>query len=64
VGSHGRRGQAIVDARLEEERHAKERALEERSVKELREWARELQLPGRSSMRKDELIAALRKQPK
>jgi hemerythrin superfamily protein len=40
------------------------RALEERSVKELRERARELQLPGRSSMRKDELIAALRKQPK
>ena len=40
------------------------RALEERSVKELRERARELQLPGRSSMRKDELIGALRKQPK
>jgi hypothetical protein len=40
------------------------RTLEERSIKELRERARELQLPGRSSMRKDELIAALRKQPK
>jgi Rho termination factor, N-terminal domain len=37
---------------------------QERSVKELRERARELQLPGRSSMRKDELVAALRKQPK
>jgi hemerythrin superfamily protein len=40
------------------------RALEERSIKELRQRARELQLPGRSSMRKDELIAALRKHPK
>jgi hypothetical protein len=40
------------------------RAYEERSVEELRERARELEIDGRSSMSKDELIAALRKQVK
>jgi len=34
---------------------------EERSIEELRERARELDIEGRSSMSKDELIAALRK---
>ena len=38
------------------------RSYEERSIEELRERARELELEGRSSMSKDELIAALRKQ--
>ena len=38
------------------------RTYEERSVEELRERAAELQIQGRSSMSKDELIAALRDQ--
>jgi hypothetical protein len=38
------------------------RTYEERSVEELRERARELEIEGRSAMSKDELIAALRKQ--
>ena len=46
------------------DRRSDRRALEERSVKELRERARALQIQGRSSMRKDELIAALRKHSK
>jgi hypothetical protein len=40
------------------------RAYEDRSVEELRDRARELEIEGRSSMSKDELIAALRKQAK
>jgi hypothetical protein len=40
------------------------RAYEERSVEELRDRARELQIEGRSAMSKDELVAALRKQAK
>jgi Rho termination factor, N-terminal domain len=38
------------------------RGYEERSIEELPERARELELEGRSSMSRDELIAALRKQ--
>jgi len=38
------------------------RSYEERSIEELRERARELEIEGRSTMSKDELIAALRKQ--
>lgn len=37
------------------------RTYEERSIEELRERARELELEGRSGMSKDELVAALRK---
>ena len=40
------------------------RTYEERTLEELRERARELEIEGRSSMTKDELIAALRKQAK
>jgi hypothetical protein len=40
------------------------RTYEERSIEELRERAGELQLEGRSTMNKDELIAALRKHSK
>ena len=40
------------------------RVYEERSIEELRERARELEIEGRSSMTKDELIAALRRQAK
>jgi plasmid stabilization system protein ParE len=36
-------------------------ALEERSVDELRNLARELDISGRSSMRKDDLIAAIQR---
>jgi hypothetical protein len=37
------------------------RGYEERSIKELRDRARELEIEGRSTMSKDELVAALRK---
>jgi hypothetical protein len=40
------------------------RTYEERSIEELRDRARELEIEGRSAMSKDELIAALRKQAK
>jgi hypothetical protein len=40
------------------------RGFEERSVEELRDRARELEIEGRSSMSKDELIAALRQHAK
>jgi hypothetical protein len=40
------------------------RTYEERTLEELRERARELEIEGRSSMTKDELIAALRKHTK
>jgi len=35
--------------------------LESRTVKQLRNRARELDIPGRSRMKKDELVAAIRK---
>ena len=38
------------------------RGYEERSIEELRERARELEIEGRSTMSKDELIVALRRQ--
>jgi hypothetical protein len=40
------------------------RSYEERSIEELRDRARELEIEGRSSMSKDELVAALRKHSK
>jgi hypothetical protein len=43
-----------------QDRPADRRTYEERSVEELRERARELDIEGRSAMSKDELIAALR----
>ena len=45
-----------------QDRPADRRTYEERSIEELRERARELDLEGRSAMNKDELIAALRGQ--
>jgi hypothetical protein len=45
-----------------QDRPADRRTYEERSIEELRERARELDIEGRSSMTKDELIAALRQQ--
>ena len=47
-----------------QDRPADRRSYEERSIEELRERARELEIEGRSSMSKDELIAALRGQAK
>jgi len=47
-----------------QDRPADRRTYEDRSVEELRERARELEIEGRSAMSKDELIAALRKQAK
>jgi sRNA-binding protein len=49
-----------VDAPPEQDRRPDGRTYEERSVEELRERAGELEIEGRSSMTKDELIAALR----
>jgi hypothetical protein len=40
------------------------RPFEERSVEELRDRARELEIEGRSAMSKDELVAALREHAK
>ncbi|MDP9209181.1 MAG: Rho termination factor N-terminal domain-containing protein [Actinomycetota bacterium] len=40
------------------------RGYEERSIEELRDRARELEIEGRSSMSKGELVAALRKHSK
>ena len=47
-----------------QDRPADRRTYEERSVEELRERARELDIEGRSAMSKDELIADLRQQAK
>jgi Rho termination factor, N-terminal domain len=47
-----------------QDRPTDRRTYEERSIEELRERARELDIEGRSSMTKDELIAALRGQAK
>jgi hypothetical protein len=47
-----------------QDRPTDRRTYEERSIEELRERARELDIEGRSSMTKDELIAALRRQAK
>jgi Rho termination factor, N-terminal domain len=46
------------------ERTPDRRAYEERSLEELRERARELEIEGRSTMSKDELVAALRQHAK
>jgi hypothetical protein len=47
-----------------QERTPDRRSYEERSVEELRERARELEIEGRSTMSKDELVAALRQHAK
>jgi hypothetical protein len=54
-----------VEARKQNDRQETKpdrRGFEERSVEELRDRARELEIEGRASMGKDELIAALREQ--
>jgi hypothetical protein len=66
--NHRRARSARTDAARSQpptqDRPADRRAYEERSVEELRERARELEIEGRSTMSKDELVAALRKQAK
>jgi hypothetical protein len=47
-----------------QERTPDRRTYEERSIEELRERARELEIEGRSTMSKDELVAALRQHAK
>jgi len=47
-----------------QERKPDRRSYEDRSVEELRERARELEIEGRSAMSKDELVAALRRPAK
>jgi hypothetical protein len=53
-------GDTAKAASPKQDRRPDGRTYEERSVEELRERAAELQIEGRSSMSKDELIAALR----
>jgi polyhydroxyalkanoate synthesis regulator phasin len=61
--NHRKQRSAKNDAPTQE-RTRDRRTYEERSVEELRERAAELQIDGRSSMSKDELIAALRQHSK
>jgi Rho termination factor, N-terminal domain len=56
---HRQRRSAKNDA-AQQERTPDRRTYEERTLEELRERARELEIEGRSTMGKDELIAALR----
>jgi hypothetical protein len=55
-----RRPRSAKSQPSKQDRTPDRRTYEERSIEELRERARELQLEGRSTMSKDELIAALR----
>ena len=61
--NHRRRRSAKTDA-ANQERTPDRRTYEERSIEELRERAAELQLEGRSTMTKDDLITALRQHTK
>jgi len=65
---HRRRRSARNDAPRSQpprqERTPDRRTYEERSIEELRERARELEIEGRSTMTKDELVAALRQHAK
>ena len=68
---HVERPQASTDdtppakaASPNQDRRPGRRTYEERSIEELRERARELDIEGRSAMNKDQLIAALRQQAK
>jgi Rho termination factor, N-terminal domain len=59
-----RKQRSAKDDTSEQEPTPDRRTYEERTIEELRERARELEIEGRSTMSKDELIAALRKQAK
>jgi Rho termination factor, N-terminal domain len=66
--NHRRRGSAKTGTPKsqppKQDRTPDRRSYEERSIEELRDRARELEIEGRSSMTKDELITALRGQSK
>jgi Rho termination factor-like protein len=55
------KGAARKDEPRKQDSKPDRRTYEERSIEELRDRARELEIEGRSSMSKDELVAALRK---
>ncbi len=59
-----RRARSAKNDAPKQERTPDRRTYEERSIEELRERARELEIEGRSAMSKDELIAALRQNAK
>jgi hypothetical protein len=59
-----RRSRSAGSQPARQDRPADRRPYEDRSIEELRERARELDIEGRSTMTKDELIAALRQQAK
>jgi hypothetical protein len=59
-----RRSRSAGSQPARQDRPADRRPYEDRSIEELRERARELDIEGRSAMSKDELIAALRQQAK
>jgi hypothetical protein len=59
-----RKQRSAKDDAAKQERTPDRRTYEERTLEELRERAGELQLEGRSTMSKDELIAALRQHSK
>jgi hypothetical protein len=61
--NHRQRRPAKNDA-PKQERTPDRRSYEDRSIEDLRERARELEIEGRSTMSKDELIAALRQHAK
>jgi hypothetical protein len=58
------KGAAPKDEPPKQDSKPDRRSYEERSIEELRDRARELQIEGRSTMSKDELVAALRKHSK
>jgi hypothetical protein len=62
--SRSAKNQAPKPQPPKQDRPADRRAYEDRSIEELRERARELNIEGRSSMSKDDLIVALRQQAK
>ena len=57
-----RKSRSVRSQAPTQDRPVDRRTYEERSIEELRERARELEIEGRSGMSKDELIAALRQQ--
>jgi hypothetical protein len=57
-----RRSRSAKSEAPRQDRPTDRRTYEERSIEELRERARELEIEGRSTMNKDELITALRQQ--
>ena len=59
-----RQSRSAKNGASKQDRAPDRRSYEERSLEELREQARELDIEGRSAMSKDELIATLRRHPR